>query len=520
MKHSVCSKIASIILVTCYLLVSPAQVNEPVARVHSEDGGKRDQESRTGVTPISICGDITSKTVHDPSDLAVRSSGTSSRSERGATPVLRSNTASSYVVPIDWSKLKRYGEIKSKSRELTDCAAIFQNTIRYNLGWTTNAIGKLDGRIPFVGLEGLQGRNAHDFIRPICNMVFGYAVAFKSGLYDEQVLGVSKNDALLQTLTLIRGAAWEHKGAAWERPWQSSLWAAYLGQGAWMLWDELDSDMRGSVAELVEWEANRLATNVVPYWNGQGGDTKAEENAWNSMALSLAVAMMPKHPHVRAWKEKCSEFMVSAYATEADLKNNRRVDGKTVKDWLHGFNANPDGLVVNHGFLHPDYTLCVRLNLRAFVIQPLANQAVPQAADFNAARVYRALVTSELPSPPYVAPGGTMYRPGEPYLYYPVKADWGRVDCLTPYCLDVYSWTLGLDRGLPHHARDWMRIRAAKILEMQQRHEDLRVYADGESDKWPGREQTACGRLGVAFLTLWMHTQNYPVRQANWLSSH
>lgn len=427
--------------------------------------------------------------------------------------------ASSLVVPIDWSKFQTYDKITRKPGELTDCATIFQNTIRYNLGWSTNAIAKLEGRVPFVGLEGLQGRKAHDFIRPVCNVVFGFAVALKTGLYDEQAMGVPKSEVLSQTGQLIRGAAREHKGAAWERPWQSSLWAAYLGHGTWMLWDELDSDTRGSVTELVEWEANRLATNVVPYWNGQGGDTKAEENAWNSMVLSLAVAMMPKHPNVRAWKEKCSEFMISAYATEADQRNRRKVDGKRVKDWLHGFNANPDGSVVNHGFVHPDYMQCIHLNLRSYLVQPLAGQAVPQAADFNAALVYRCLVTREWPSPPYAAPGGTIYRPGEAFLYYPEKADWTRVSCLTDYLVDAHAFTLGLDKGLPHRAKEWMHVRATKILEQQQRHKDLRIWADGELDTWPGREQTACGRLGAAFLALWLHEQNYPIKRANWLSA-
>jgi len=427
------------------------------------------------------------------------------------------NAASAYVVPIDWSRFKPHGRIKRKSRELTDCTKIFQNSIRYNLSWTTNAIGKLDGRVPFVGLEGLQGRKAHDFIRPVCNVAFGLAVALQTGVYDEKALGVPRAEVRSWAVRLIHGAAGEHRANGWGYPWQSALWAAYLGHGAWLLWNDLDADTRTMVAEVVKWEADRLANFTVPYWNGRGGDTKAEENAWNSMVLSVAVAMMPGHPRVRAWKEKCSEFMISAYSTEADQQNERVVDGKPVKEWLHGFNANPDGSVVNHGFLHPDYTLCVQLNLRAFVVQPLAGQPVPEAADFNAGRVYRALVTSDWPSPPYAAPGGTMYRSGEPYLYYPVKADWGRVNCLGPYVMDIHEWTLGLDRKLRHSAEDWMHLRAAKILEMQQRHTDLRVYANGECDRWPGREQSVCGRLGTAFLALWLDAQDYRVRRANWL---
>ena len=372
--------------------------------------------------------------------------------------------------------------------------------------------------MPFVGREGFEGRKAHDFIRPVSHAAFGLAVALQTGLYDEKVLGVPSAEARSRVARLIAGAAREHRGKGWGYPWQSSLWTADLGQGAWMLWDDLDSATRALVAGLVECEADRLAKFVVPYWNGRGGDTKAEENAWDSMALSLAVAMMPNHPHAQAWKEKCSELMVSAYSTEADLQNERVLDGRPVKTWLHGFNANPDGSVVNHGFLHPDYMLCVQLNLRAFLVQPLAQRSVPEAADFNAALVYRCLVTRQWPSPPYAAPGGTIYRPGEPHLYYPVRADWSRVNCVTAYLVDTHARALGLDQGLPHRAQDWMRVRAAKILEMQQRHPDHRIFADGELDPWPGREQSACGGLAAAFLALWLEAQHHPIHKVNWLT--
>jgi len=436
------------------------------------------------------------------------------------TNVITSRTGDvlAHVVPIDWSRFTPYGKIEPRSSELTECATIFLNTVSYNLSWATDAIEKQDGKAPFTGLEGLEKRGAHDFIRPVCNVAFGLAVALKTGVYEEEVSGVPKAEVRARALQLIHGAARNHRGQGWGYPWQSALWAAYLGHGAWMLWDDLDVETRALVAELVEWEADRLADVTVPYWDGRGGDTKAEENGWNSMVLSLAVAMMPNSPRVPAWKEKCSEFMISAYSTEDDLHNGRVIDGKPVKDWLRGFNANADGSVVNHGFVHPDYMLGVHSNLRAFAVKPLAGQVVPEAADFNADRVYRCLVTREWPSPPYAAPGGTIYRPGEPFMYYPQRADWSRVNCISSYLVDVHAWTLGLDKDLPHSAKHWMQVRAAKIREMQQRHTDRRIWADGEFDTWPGREQTACGRLGAAFLMLWIHAQDGTVKRANWLS--
>jgi hypothetical protein len=90
-----------------------------------------------------------------------------------STNTPQASRAAQYVVPMDWSRFKPYDQIQRKPRELTDCTKIFLNTIRYNLGWATNAIGKLDGRIPFAGLESLNGRGAHDFIRPCATMARG-----------------------------------------------------------------------------------------------------------------------------------------------------------------------------------------------------------------------------------------------------------------------------------------------------------------------------------------------------------
>jgi hypothetical protein len=416
------------------------------------------------------------------------------------------------VVPIDWTRFKTYSQMEPRSPELEACSQIFLNTVKYNLPWSVEAVGKLRSTQTWTGVD------AHNFIRPVCNVAFGFATALKTGMGDRKDTGLDRGALLTNAVDLIRGATERHRGNGWGYPWQSALWAAYLGNSAWLLWDSLDAVTRNAVVRLVEWEANRFLTYEVPYWNGLGGDTKAEENAWNSMVLSLAVAMMPHHPNVRGWKEKCSELMVSAYATQADMQSPAVVDGKVVKDWLRGYNAREDGSVVNHGFIHPDYILCIRLNLRAFIVQPLAFQPVPEAADFNAALVYRCLVTKEWSSPPYAPPGGAIYKAGESYLYYPEKADWGRVDCLSAYLVDTHAFLLGLDSGLAGRAQEWMRIRAAKILEMQERHPSRRVWAPGEYDTWVGSEQTACGRLGNAFLALWLNGQEYPVNKANWLA--
>ena len=165
------------------------------------------------------------------------------------------------------------------------------------------------------------------------------------------------------------------------------------------MWDQLPAATRTLVTNMTVYEANRFVNYNVPYWaNPNGslntpGDTKAEENAWNSRMLSVAVAMMPSHANSQAWRTKGSELMVSSFARPSDLTNPTSIDGKTVANWLHGYNAYETGFVENHGFIHDDYMATTGLTIEPFITQTLAGQTVPQAAGFNADVVYNAMAT-------------------------------------------------------------------------------------------------------------------------------
>lgn len=57
-------------------------------------------------------------------------------------------------------------------------------------------------------------------------------------------------------------------------------------------------------------EADRFLNYKVPYYRDitgkilSKGDTRAEENAWNSNILTIATAMMPEHNHYDGWMRK------------------------------------------------------------------------------------------------------------------------------------------------------------------------------------------------------------------------
>jgi hypothetical protein len=416
------------------------------------------------------------------------------------------------VDPIQW---KRFHSLSQADEDYRRAAQLLSHSARGNVAWAPGSAQRIER-----DWSKLTGRQNHDVIRPACAAACALAVALKTGMYDPQVAGVACDEATARTIRLIRAVATAHNRASWKYPWQSALWASTFSQAAWLLWEDLDPATRRLMASIVEFEADRfLAPGYrVPYWNGKGGDTKAEENAWNSMVLQMAVAMMPQHPHSRAWRTMCSELMVSAYARPSDRQLTTVLDGRPARQWLQGYNAREDGSVLNHGFMHPDYMCCVALSLRAYLTQSLAGGPVPECTDFGATAVYRNLASHRWPSPPSKPPGGTIYVPGRAEVYYPEGTDWypDRIDHF--YLLDTYVHVLGWDSGGPP-AQTWMRLRAEKLLERQSRTPDRCVYAPGEFTRYPKQEQEAAWLVSDAFLLHWLRSNGGLSKKGNWLAA-
>ena len=424
----------------------------------------------------------------------------------------------SYIDPIDWS---RFTAEPIDDNHLRQSGRIMLNIARYNIGW-------IDKTFQFDPAKDIYVHTAmnESGIRPSCSASLALAAVLQTGIFDEKVVGISQHKARAKTAKLIKSVATVHKsntpsGKGWGHSWQSRLWSALLGHAGWMLWDDLDGSARQMLVNQLVAEANTLLADEykVPYWNSKGGDTKAEENAWNAMVVHVAVAMMPQHPNVSRWKKIGSELMISAYATKKDWKENATVlDGRVVKDWLNGYNAMDNGAVMNHNILHPDYMVAITMNLRAYVTQSLSGRGIPESSHFNSPLIFRTFATYNWPSPPYKKPGGTIYLPGKAGVYYPNGTDWSTYDYAQFYHIDSYAHILGWDKNLPHSASRWMNIRADEMLKMQSRHKDGRMFAKGEYDTYQGSEQWIAWCMTDAFLPLWLNAQNKLSKTANWLN--
>ena len=104
------------------------------------------------------------------------------------------------------------------------------------------------------------------------------------------------------------------------------MWTGTLTFGAWLIWDDLDSELRQGVERVVASEADRFLQSKPP--GGRWGDTKAEETGWNMICLAVAANMFPAHPHAAAWNEKAIEYMMNTLSVPQDALETRMVDGR------------------------------------------------------------------------------------------------------------------------------------------------------------------------------------------------
>lgn len=206
-----------------------------------------------------------------------------------------------------------------------------------------------------------------------------------------------REESLNITRGLLRYLAVTHKanllptgdGKPWGDHWQSALWAAIAGQGAWLIWDQLDPVTQLLTGRMLAHEADRFVGR--PPDDGYKSDTKAEENAWNSRVIVLAWCMFPNHPHADQWWETANIYMMNSFSTAADHQESTVVEGRPVKDWVQTVTIYPDYTLENHNRVHPDYMSTVSILLRNAQNIREAGLQPPDTCWHHAADVLRVL---------------------------------------------------------------------------------------------------------------------------------
>lgn len=261
--------------------------------------------------------------------------------------------------------------------------------------WTNSAAAPNAG---YWG-DGLSGGN--EGIRAIGEMVLvcGTLLKYSDALSPaERQAYLNKASAAIRyaVATHVTGTAKCVDGKQWGNSWQSAMWTGTLAFGAWLVWDQLEAELRTGIERVLTSEADRFLAAPPP--TGLWGDTKAEENGWNLICIALARNMFPTHPHAAAWQAKAIEYAMNTLSAPQDLQDKRLVDGHAVCDWVHGANVQPDFTLENHNFFHPSYVACSSYFLtQTAMYYTLAGQPIPAAATHHLLDTWHMLQTIILP---------------------------------------------------------------------------------------------------------------------------
>ncbi|MDQ1619006.1 MAG: hypothetical protein QOE19_1575 [Actinomycetota bacterium] len=385
---------------------------------------------------------------------------------------------------------------------------------------------------PFTDVRATS-RNEEFAIRRPAMSALTAAVAVSTKAHVDKTVGRTRDEVTQYADWLVRSIACTHASvtpAGWGSGWQTAHWASMAGMAAWLIWDRLTPQTREYVASMIVSESNFRLGQPATYWTdkagtvkpGFEGNTRAEENSWNSTILELAVNMMPNLPLRAAYRAKAIELEVAAYATRADMSNPAPINGVPLSQRLQGSNALDDGTVINHGRLHPDYATNIQHLWWAADLAGLAGKATPRAAFHNAGLVYDSMSLLSFPaggpSPAggvYDQPGGTIYQPGTNNIYYPQGSDWGIVRRAPFMSFDAHALVYGAafsNRGpgawnpveaLVLHTRGQLGLVSTNGVG------DGRSYSIDPNvavtqDTYPGREEYASQQVATAWLALYV----------------
>ncbi len=142
-----------------------------------------------------------------------------------------------------------------------------------------------------------------------------------------------------------------------DRVWESSLWAMSVAYSAFFQWDTLSEAQKGYIKAMLVAECNYELERSIP--TGYVGDSKAEENGWETNVLAVTLGLFPDHELAPKWFDRMREFAINCYSHPGD-KNDRTIidpdyDKKTVADFYKGQNLYDDFTLQNHNLFHTSY---------------------------------------------------------------------------------------------------------------------------------------------------------------------
>ena len=396
-----------------------------------------------------------------------------------------------YILNTWWPSEKDYVYAAATSlqsdQQLTEERSLaIRNSAEAFADWKNEEI------LPILYLSREQAENG---IRPVSHAIYCIGLALYYDYYDEEIVGVSKEDAEAMCIKLIDSVVEEHRSnhpddqedRYWGDSWQSPLWAENIALGAWLLRDQMAPEIYEKVERMVLDEADTLTYDFeIPYYMDEDGtivypgDTKGEELAWRTKILALACFMFPDSEKVSDWSDRLERMLIASTAMPDDVNSGRVVDGLIVGDVLSGSNVNEDGTVVNHDRVHIDYMATILEEMGDTVtVFKIADAPLPEAAVFNLDKIYDGLIYVDLGKFDEKLSGRNFYlrdENGQPTgeTKMPGDNDWGKPGYAIYYLLDVMADTLELDADVEEAYKGyvWEELHFKKTREQIDRETD------------------------------------------------
>ena len=289
---------------------------------------------------------------------------------QAAQPVAAGSGAASYVRPIDLPRLSR--RLEALPAEERQRVRLYMEAARRDVLQPT------DGCFP--------DRGPHEHWRNLAERAKGAAVLSSCPGYWPEELRLRCRQQAQEWVREVVDEFGRHPNFGLE--WQAAFWASEAGIAAWFLWNELPAELRDRVATMVAYQADRFV-GVTPQM-AYRGDTQAETVSWNSSILTLAVNMMPGHPHRAAWDAAAKVYLYNTFAAPQDADDvSIGDDGTAVNEWVAGANVYRDFALENHGQFHVDYIFaCFRYHAQGLALYWLTGTPTPKAFHHHVRHMY------------------------------------------------------------------------------------------------------------------------------------
>jgi hypothetical protein len=138
--------------------------------------------------------------------------------------------------------------------------------------------------------------------------------------------------------------------------------------------------------------------------SGYVGDTRAEDNAWDSNGLAVAAAWLASNTNAPLWLTAAKKYLANSYTVA-------NTNGDPLASWITTVTLYPSFALENHGFYHPTYQMVAGMSLGdSLLMARLANPSVAAElqpfAEHNVLQVWTNLQHLVLDSGEFAYPSG------------------------------------------------------------------------------------------------------------------